>query len=69
MQAQTQTGSKSRVKPIARRAYRLNEIAASLGASPSFVRLEIGRGHLKAFHLGGAVFVAAEEFERYLTDC
>jgi excisionase family DNA binding protein len=68
MEVQQQARSRKRVKSVKRRAYRINTMAESLDVSPSFVRLEIARGHLKAFHLGTAVFVSAEEFERYLAE-
>jgi excisionase family DNA binding protein len=68
MEIQTQTVKRPRVKNMARRAFGLAEIAASLGVSESFIRLEVNRGNLKAYRLGSRILVAAEAFETYLAN-
>jgi len=51
-----------------RRAYGLPELAASLGCSAAFLRLEAARGRLPVTRLGRRVLVLAEDLERYLAE-
>jgi excisionase family DNA binding protein len=54
------------VTNLKRRAYSLAELAAQLGVSVAFLRLKIGRKHLRATRLGRRIVVTHEAFERYL---
>jgi excisionase family DNA binding protein len=49
-----------------RLAFSVAEIAALLGCSRSFVRLELARGRLNGVKRGRRVFVLAVELTRYL---
>ncbi|MFZ1886718.1 MAG: excisionase family DNA-binding protein [Candidatus Binataceae bacterium] len=51
---------------LARRAFAVREIAASLGVSEGFVRLEIGRGLLPTIRAGRRVLIPAAGLESYL---
>jgi excisionase family DNA binding protein len=42
------------------------EVAARLGVNPATIRLEIGRGRLKATRLARRVLVRVADLERYL---
>jgi excisionase family DNA binding protein len=46
----------------------LDEVAHQLGVCVGFLRLEIGRGKLRATRLGRRVLIRSGEVERYLTD-
>jgi len=47
-------------------AFSIQEIARSVGASRSFVRLEIARMRLKAHRVGRRVFILNDDFENWL---
>ena len=48
-------------------AYSIAEVASATGLSASFIRLEIGRGRLRASKCGRRVLITVEEMRRYLT--
>jgi hypothetical protein len=50
-----------------RKACSLAELAASLGVSIGFVRLEVTRKHLHVIRLGRRVLVTCAEADRYLS--
>lgn len=47
-------------------AFSVEEIARSVGASRSFIRLEIARMRLKARRVGRRVFILNDDFESWL---
>jgi excisionase family DNA binding protein len=49
-----------------RGALSVAEAAGWLGVSPNFLRLEIGRGRLRAARLGRRVVIVRTELDRYL---
>ncbi len=49
-----------------RRAYSVNEVAAALGVSAGFVRLEIGRKNLPIVRAGRRVLILKDALENYL---
>ena len=49
-----------------RLAYRIDELAALLGVSRSFIYLEIGAGRLHPIKLGRCTVLLAEDVRRYL---
>jgi excisionase family DNA binding protein len=49
-----------------RMAFGVREAAGLLGVSAAFLRLEIGRGHLRATRLGRRVVLTRTELDRYL---
>jgi len=51
---------------VERRALRLAEISRQYGVSVPFLRLEIGRGKLRAAKLGRAVVVTVESVRDWL---
>ena len=50
----------------ARRTLSLPEIAATMGVSREFLRLEVGRGRLRAKRFGKRLLVLAEDLDEYL---
>jgi len=52
--------------PTARLAFRVTEVAAMIGVSAAFVRLELARGNLNATRLGRRIVLMRTELERYL---
>jgi len=46
----------------------LEDAASRLSVSPSFLRLEIGRGKIRPVRLGRRVLISEAEIDRYLTD-
>src|SRR4051794_37723965 len=58
-----------RIKPaLERRAYTVQEIAATLGVSTGFVRLEIARGRLAVMRAGRRVLVSRQSFDSYCAE-
>jgi hypothetical protein len=58
-----------RKKELTRLAFSIGEMAAMIGSSANFVRLELQRDKLKSVRRGhgrGRVFIPAAEVERYL---
>lgn len=49
-----------------RMALSVKELAQRIGVSVAFVRLEIGRNHLRATRLGRRVLITHDEAQRYL---
>jgi hypothetical protein len=47
-------------------AYSLTTAAEASSLSPSFLRLEISRGNLKAGHIGRRVVITGPELRRYI---
>ena len=50
----------------ARLAYGVGELAAMIGVSASFIRLEIVRGKLDTMRAGRRVLITRQSFEKYL---
>jgi|GEM_PF-2517466 len=55
-----------RAERLERAAFGLSELAASLGVSEGFLRLEIARGRLAPMRIGRRVLIPTEEWGRYL---
>jgi excisionase family DNA binding protein len=51
-----------------RLAFSIGEVAVALGVSASFVRLEIGRGKLKAKHAGRRVLIPRQALTAYMAE-
>jgi excisionase family DNA binding protein len=47
-------------------AFSVKELAQRIGVSVAFLRLEIGRNHLRATRLGRRVLITHDEAQRYL---
>lgn len=56
-----------RKKELTRLAYGVPEVAAMIGTSPGFVRLEIARKRLAALRRGRRLLIAREEIDRYIS--
>lgn len=52
-------------KTLPRRAYRVNEICKTYGASRSWVYLRIADGSLPSVRVAGARFIRAEDAEKF----
>lgn len=55
-----------RIEEKERLALSLEDTAWRLSVSPSFLRLEIARGHLRPIRLGRRVLISESEIGRYL---
>jgi excisionase family DNA binding protein len=57
--------SRALSRAVVRVSYGVREIAASMGVSEGFIRLEIVRGRLKTFRRGRRVLVSQAAFSEY----
>jgi excisionase family DNA binding protein len=55
-------------KTFEREAFSVKELSAKLGLSPSFVRLEIARGRLKALRAGRRIIILRESIATWLKE-
>lgn len=53
-------------EPLARRAYRLSEIASMLGVSVRTLRRAIEAGDLNSFRVGTTILVATEDLDAFI---
>lgn len=63
MQAKIKTSQSERV--IERQSFSVIEVAEAHGLSPSFIRLEIARGRLRAMHAGRRVLIPRRSLDEY----
>lgn len=62
------SGNLTAARTITRQAFGIGELAAAIGVSGAFLRLEVSRGRLHPIRLGRRVLISAQEWQRYLTD-